>query len=147
MRGKLRAAQHGAASLARPGGSVSQVRGCSSMHTYSEPARSSSGPERLHSAARLMALQLYRSNCMERLADALAGAVRRPLSNVLAPECIAVPSAGMERWLALELATRLGVWANPAFPFPGKLVESVLADVLHQPVHGEAYGPLRVQFA
>ena len=94
-----------------------------------------------------MALQLYRSNCMERLADALAGAVSRPLSNVLAPECIAVPSAGMERWLALELATRLGVWANPAFPFPGKLIESILADVLQQPVNAQAYGPLRVQFA
>jgi exodeoxyribonuclease V gamma subunit len=94
-----------------------------------------------------MSLQLYRSNCMERLADALARAVSRPLSNVLAPECIAVPSSGMERWLALELATRLGVWANPAFPFPGKLIESILADVLNEPVDPQAYAQLRVQFA
>ncbi|HKU37544.1 MAG TPA: exodeoxyribonuclease V subunit gamma [Polyangiales bacterium] len=94
-----------------------------------------------------MALQLYRSNCMERLADALARAVERPLSNVLAPECIAVPSSGMERWLALELAARLGVWANPAFPFPGALVESLLADVLNEAVDPQAYAPLPVQFA
>jgi exodeoxyribonuclease V gamma subunit len=95
-----------------------------------------------------MALQLYRSNSLERLADALAEAVRRPLANVLAPECIAVPSAGMERWLALELSKRLGVWANPAFPFPGKLVESMLAGVLGESeIDSEAFAPQRTQFA
>src|SRR3954451_20807199 len=95
-----------------------------------------------------MPLQLYRSNCMERLADALAEAVRRPLANVLAPECIAVPSAGMERWLALEISSRLGVWANPAFPFPGKLVESLLTALLDQSaVEAEVFAPQRTQFA
>jgi len=95
-----------------------------------------------------MPLQLYRSNSMERLADALAQAVRRPLSNVLAAECIAVPSAGMERWLALELSSRLGVWANPAFPFPGKLVESLLATLLDESqLDPEAFAPQRTQFA
>jgi exodeoxyribonuclease V gamma subunit len=95
-----------------------------------------------------MPLQLYRSNSMERLADALAEAVRRPLANVLAPECIAVPSAGMERWLALELSSRLGVWANPAFPFPGKLVESLLTALLDQSaVEAEVFAPQRTQFA
>lgn len=95
-----------------------------------------------------MPLQLYRSNSMERLADALAEAVRRPLSNVLAPELIAVPSAGMERWLALELSTRLGVWANPAFPFPGKLVESLLTALLDDSAFDpQAFAPQRTQFA
>ncbi len=95
-----------------------------------------------------MALQIYRSNCMERLADALARAVQRPLANVLAAECIAVPSAGMERWLALELASRLGVWANPAFPFPGKLVEAVLADVLQdEALEAPVFTVLGTQFA
>src|SRR5262245_44096055 len=121
------------------------------MHTLGGPARIVPVPTcrrlQLHSRAPPMALQLYRSNCMERLADALARAVARPLSNVLAPECIAVPSSGMERWLALELAARLGVWANPAFPFPGALVESLLADILQEAVDPQAYAPLRVQFA
>jgi exodeoxyribonuclease V gamma subunit len=95
-----------------------------------------------------MTLALYRSNSLERLADALAGAVRRPLANVLAPECIAVPSAGMERWLALELSSRLGVWANPAFPFPGKLVESLLGSLLDgADVEPDAFAPHRTQFA
>jgi exodeoxyribonuclease V gamma subunit len=95
-----------------------------------------------------MTLALYRSNSMERLADALADAVRRPLANVLAPECIAVPSAGMERWLALELSSRLGVWANPAFPFPGKLVESLLGLLLDgSEIEPDAFAPQRTQFA
>jgi exodeoxyribonuclease V gamma subunit len=95
-----------------------------------------------------MTLALYRSNSMERLADALAQAVRRPLANVLAPETIAVPSAGMERWLALELSSRLGVWANPAFPFPGKLVESLLHSLVESSdVEPDAFAPHRTQFA
>ena len=32
----------------------------------------------------------------------------------------------MERWLSMQLARRLGVWANPAFPFPRQLVERAL---------------------
>lgn len=98
-----------------------------------------------------MVLRLYRSNCMERLADALSRAVERPLRNVLQAEWIAVPSPGMERWLSMELARRFGVWANPAFPFPRALLESLLSASL--PVAedgvdpGSAYEPLRMQFA
>ncbi|HET6338272.1 MAG TPA: exodeoxyribonuclease V subunit gamma [Polyangiales bacterium] len=121
------------------------------MRTYREPpgARALQSPRLpLHSRILPMPLQLYRSNSMERLADALADAVRQPLSNVLAPEHIAVPSAGMERWLALELSSRLGVWANPAFPFPGKLVESLLTALLDEStLDPEAFAPRRTQFA
>ena len=85
---------------------------------------------------------------MERLVDALASAVSRPLRRVLQAEWIAVPSPGMERWLSMELARRFGVWANPAFPFPRALMESLLCSLVDP---GEAdplaFEPLRGQFA
>ena len=66
-------------------------------------------------------LHLHRSNRAERLVDALAEVVRVPLGDAFAAERIVVQSKGMERWLAMELSRRLGVWANPKFPFPRHL--------------------------
>src|SRR5262249_14814342 len=37
---------------------------------------------------------------------------------------------GMERWLAMELSQRLGVWANPDFPFPRRLIDRIIIAVL-----------------
>src|SRR5262245_20701581 len=73
---------------------------------------------------------VHRSNRIEALLDALAELVARPLPDPFAREWIAVQGRGMERWLALELARRLGVWANPAFPFPRKVIEAAAAAVL-----------------
>lgn len=75
---------------------------------------------------------VHRSNRMERLVEVLLEVVARPLPEVLARECIAVPGRGMEHWLALALARRLGVWANPDFPFPRALIERVIDAVLDQ---------------
>ena len=36
----------------------------------------------------------------------------------------------MERWLSMELAGRLGVWANPDFPFPRHLIKRAIVGVL-----------------
>jgi exodeoxyribonuclease V gamma subunit len=36
----------------------------------------------------------------------------------------------MERWLSMQLARRLGVWANPEFPFPRRIIERAIAAVL-----------------
>jgi len=75
-----------------------------------------------------MSLFVHRSNRTERLVDALAVAVAQPRSAglVLVPECIVVSSPGMERWLSMQLSQRLGVWANPSFPFPRKLIQTLL---------------------
>jgi len=70
--------------------------------------------------------QIHRSNRTEHLVDALARVVGAPLADPFARECIVVHGRGMERWLAMELARRLGVWANGDFPFPRRLVEHVL---------------------
>lgn len=73
---------------------------------------------------------VHRSNRIEALVDALAELVAVPLADPIAPEWIAVQGRGMERWLAIELARRLGVWANPAFPFPRRMIDAAAAAVL-----------------
>jgi exonuclease V gamma subunit len=42
-------------------------------------------------------------------------------------EVVSVPTRGMERWLAQQLSTRLGVCANVDFPPPGRLVRDAVA--------------------
>ncbi|HYD50725.1 MAG TPA: exodeoxyribonuclease V subunit gamma [Terriglobales bacterium] len=70
-------------------------------------------------------LFVHRSNRAEQLIEMLAEVVRPPLPP-LERECIAVQGRGMERWLAMELSRRLGMWANPDFPFPRRLIERIL---------------------
>ena len=67
-------------------------------------------------------MYVHRSNRTEALVDVLAEVVARPLRDLTAAECIVVQGRGMERWLSMELARRLGVWANPDFPFPRHLI-------------------------
>ncbi len=71
-------------------------------------------------------MKLVRSNRTEALADALASQVRAEPLPPIQKEVVVVQSQGMERWLGLALAKRLGVWANPWFPFPRTLIEWVL---------------------
>lgn len=75
-------------------------------------------------------LVLHRSNRVECLVDALVAVVRVPLADPFEAERIVVQSKGMERWLAMELSRRLGVWANPRFPFPRHLIEELFGRVL-----------------
>ena len=75
-------------------------------------------------------MYVHRSNRAETLVAELATLVARPLAGAFAPECIVVQGRGMERWLSMELARHLGVWANPDFPFPRRLIERALAAVL-----------------
>ncbi len=75
-------------------------------------------------------MYVYRSNRAEALAEALAQVVGRPLEDPAARECIVVQGRGMERWLSMELSRRLGVWANPDFPFPRRLIERAVESVL-----------------
>jgi exodeoxyribonuclease V gamma subunit len=87
-----------------------------------------------------VALQLHRSNRSERLVDALAAVLRRPLHDPFAPDIVAVQSKGMERWLAFELSARLGVLANAKWPFPRHLLSQVLDAVLgEEPEAAEAF--------
>lgn len=78
-------------------------------------------------------MELIRSNRTESLADALASAVREDPLPPFAQEAIVVQSRGMERWLTLALAERLGIWSNPCFPFPRTVIEHVLEDLAMGP--------------
>jgi exodeoxyribonuclease V gamma subunit len=80
-------------------------------------------------------LHLHRSSRADHLVDALGDILLQPLADPMAREVVAVPTRGVERWLAQRLSHRLGarsgrddgVSANIDFPFPGTLVATALA--------------------
>jgi exodeoxyribonuclease V gamma subunit len=80
-------------------------------------------------------LQVHRAERADRLADGLADTLLEPLTDPFAPDAVAVPTRGIERWLTQRLSTRLGttegrsdgVCANVEFPFPGRVILGALA--------------------
>jgi len=80
-------------------------------------------------------LHIHRAERADRLADGLAEMLLEPLEDPFAPDVVAVPTRGIERWLTQRLSTRLGttvgrgdgVCANVEFPFPGRLIVGSLA--------------------
>ena len=80
-------------------------------------------------------LHVHRAERADRLADGLAETLLEPLADPFAPDVVAVPTRGIERWLTQRLSTRLGttgdrqdgVCANVDFPFPGRLIQAALA--------------------
>ena len=92
-------------------------------------------------------MELIRSNRTEALADALAAQVRRHPLDPSKRDVVVVQSRGMERWLSLALAERLGIWANPWFPFPRKLIESVLDELgIASSDETKSYQPSRLKW-
>ncbi|WP_243370963.1 exodeoxyribonuclease V subunit gamma [Geotalea sp. SG265] len=77
-----------------------------------------------------MALNIITSNRMELLIERLAAVVKMPLADAFIPEIIVVQSKGMQRWLAMELARKLGVWANARYPFPNALIDRLFASII-----------------
>jgi len=72
-----------------------------------------------------MPLYLHTSNRLEILAEECAEVLREPLDSPFTPELVVVQSAGMQRWLSMELAKRFGAWANCRFPFPNVMVDEL----------------------
>ncbi len=72
-----------------------------------------------------MALNLFTSNRMEVLVDALGTTLREPPASAFTREVIVVQSKGMQRWLSMKLASRFGVWANGHYPFPNAMVHEL----------------------
>jgi exodeoxyribonuclease V gamma subunit len=80
-------------------------------------------------------LHVHRSERADRLAEALGDLLAHPLGDPMTSEVVAVPTRGVERWLAQVLSNRLGarsaggdgVCANVEFPFPGSLVTAATA--------------------
>jgi exodeoxyribonuclease V gamma subunit len=86
-------------------------------------------------------LKLFTSNRLEALAGELSETLRSPLSRPMVPEVILVQSHGMERWLSLELARRMGICANIRFPFPNHFIEGVFRDVMPDLPGSPAFDP------
>ncbi|HET6505631.1 MAG TPA: exodeoxyribonuclease V subunit gamma [Baekduia sp.] len=81
-------------------------------------------------------LHVHRADRADRLIGALAGVLAVPARDPFAPEVVAVPTRGVERWLTQRLSSHLGVsaedradgvCANVAFPAPRRLVDAVVA--------------------
>lgn len=75
-------------------------------------------------------MDLYRSNRVEQLLDPLAELMATPAGGIMDPDVLVVHSKGMERWLSMQLAQRLGICAHVEFPFPGAVVQDVVAAAL-----------------
>lgn len=76
-------------------------------------------------------LELYPSNRLEILAAMMAQIFRKtPLSSPFKEEIILVQSKGMERWVSMALALRLGVCANMRFPFPNAFFHEIFQKVI-----------------
>lgn len=86
-----------------------------------------------------MGLFLYKSNRMEKLAEALAALTAFPLDSPFAPEIVVVQSLGMRRWLSLQLAEKHGVCANYKFPFARDFVNEMFGRVLADPKPEESF--------
>jgi exodeoxyribonuclease V gamma subunit len=80
-------------------------------------------------------LHIHRAERADGLVEALRTLLSDPLPDPFAPEIVAVPTRGMERWLAQRMSDRLGarsgrgdgVCANVEFPSPRRLVGDAVA--------------------
>ncbi len=88
----------------------------------------------------MKALRVITANHLEALADRLAAVVARPLGSPLDRETIVVRNPGMERWVTLALARRLGVWANAHFPLPNAFLDELFSDFIGE-APAEAWKP------
>lgn len=70
-------------------------------------------------------LFVERSNRTEALFEGLAERLTAPGRDPLARAVVVVQGAGMERWIAQQVARRSGVCANVEFPFPRPFLESL----------------------
>jgi exodeoxyribonuclease V gamma subunit len=75
-------------------------------------------------------LNIYQSNQMERLVDALADVLSTPLPSPSMPEWVGVQTQGLGTWLAMAVSRRLGIWANVYKPYPRALIERLFQIVL-----------------
>jgi exodeoxyribonuclease V gamma subunit len=70
-------------------------------------------------------IHLYSSNRLEILADTFAELLHSYPLPPLQKETILIQSRGMARWLAMETASRLNIWANCDCPFPNTFIRSI----------------------
>jgi exodeoxyribonuclease V gamma subunit len=80
-------------------------------------------------------LHIHRASRADALADALAALLAQTPADPFAPEVVAVPTRGMERWLTQRMSAVLGaragradgICANVEFPSPHRLITDAVA--------------------
>ena len=73
-----------------------------------------------------MTFNLFSSNEQNQLLDALVtDLIESPLSNPFDPDILVVPNHGMQRWLSIQLASKIGIAANHRFHFPNELLDTI----------------------
>ena len=80
-------------------------------------------------------LHIHRAERADGLVDALRALLCEPLADAFAPEVVAVPTRGIERWLTQRMSVQLGstpghadgICANVDFPSPRRLVNTAVA--------------------
>src|SRR3954447_8386121 len=102
-----------------PGGSTSRHANPVVRRSLSAQTRS----DRPHQAV----LHIHRAERADALVDALRALLAEPPADPFAPDLVAVPTKGMERWLAQRLSDRLGICANVEFPSPGRVAADAVA--------------------
>ncbi|NPA95554.1 MAG: exodeoxyribonuclease V subunit gamma [Thermodesulfobacteria bacterium] len=82
---------------------------------------------------------LYRSNCLETLADRLTDrlAALRRSSFAMRPDLILVNNYEMAQWLSIHMAERLGICANIQFKLVGSWMWELAGSAFHQSGHSE----------
>jgi exodeoxyribonuclease V gamma subunit len=97
-------------------------------------------------------LHVHRAERADGLVEALAALLAEPLGDPFAPEVVAVPTRGMERWLTQRLSTATGatpgradgVCANVEFPSPRRLVDDAVAVASGIEPDADAWRPERL---
>jgi exodeoxyribonuclease V gamma subunit len=80
-------------------------------------------------------IHIHRAERADGLVAALASLLADPIDDAFAPEVVAVPTRGMERWLSQRLSATLGaspdrsdgICANVLFPSPRRLAREAIA--------------------
>lgn len=90
-----------------------------------------------------MSLHLHRAERSDRLVGGLADLLADPLPDPFATEVVAVPTRGVERWLAQQVSDRLGVCAAVDFPSVRRLVADALAPVTAVDSRTDPWQPAR----
>ncbi|HSK56012.1 MAG TPA: exodeoxyribonuclease V subunit gamma [Jiangellales bacterium] len=97
-------------------------------------------------------LHVHRAERADRLVDGLAALLAGPAADPFAPEVVAVPARGVERWVTQRLSHVLGagprgadgVCADVLFPHPSRLVAEVVARAAGMEPDDDPWDPDRV---